>query len=62
MALFGRNWINDPTPEEKFEAITGYQAEDNLKKEVEERIESPWISNSERKKLQELNQYLESLL
>lgn len=55
MSIIGSSWKDEETPEEKFEQITGYKlSSDEIPKEIDKRLESNWISRSERQELKDL--------
>lgn len=66
MAMFGSSWKDDPTPEERYEEITGYKFDgDNkkLKSHIDRLLdELPSLSSmSEIKQLQELRMKMDGI-
>lgn len=55
MALFGSDWKDEVSNEEKYEQITGQKyAGDNLRKDIEHEIDSGYTSKESRSQLLDL--------
>lgn len=61
MALFGSNWKDEPTSEEKYEEITGqkfYGDKDELDRQIDKDLMNPYTSKTDRASLLDLQSIL----
>lgn len=57
MSIIGSSWKDDPTPEERYEDITGQKYQGNIKdlsKDIEKEIDSSYTSKTGRNQLRDL--------
>jgi hypothetical protein len=57
MSMIGSSWEDEPTPEERYEDITGqkyFGSRRNLEKDIENEINSSYTSKTSRNQLRDL--------
>lgn len=61
MGIIGSSWKDEPSSEEKYEEITGqkfYGDKDELDRQIDKDLSDPYLSKSDRNKLQDLQSEL----
>lgn len=59
MGILGHNWKDEETPEQRFEDFTGQKPSEDIVKDIDRLLESPYASRTDRRVLGELKADIE---